>query len=219
MPLKRGELEELQSAITVEVVSTAESIREAQALRHQVYCIERKFLTADPDLKLEQDRFDRTAQHILVRRASNREVIATSRVVRSQATAHGSVLPMHRYCCPSLLSGLPMQSTGEISRFAISKQARDAATSGPIVRLALLRGVLQASQEIGLTHWCAVMEPSLMRLLSATGIQFTPLGPLVEAYGQRQPCVAKISQVVLRGRASHPHFYEAIAARAYSRAA
>lgn len=219
MPLRRDEQKALQTAITVEVAKTTESIREAQALRHQVYYLERKFLTADPGIKIDQDQFDRTAQHILVRRASTREVIATSRVVRSQATVNGSALPMHRYCCPTLLSGLPMQSMGEISRFAISKQARDAATSGPIVRLALFRGILQASHAIGLTHWCALMEPSLIRLLSATGIQFTPLGPLVEASGQRQPCVADISQAVLRGRASHPQFYEAVAARTYSRAA
>src|SRR3954454_1724840 len=42
--------------------------------------------------------------------------------------------------------------------------------------------------DAGLTHWCALMEPSLVRLLYATGVHFAPLGPMVDAYGRRQPC-------------------------------
>ncbi|RYF10123.1 MAG: GNAT family N-acetyltransferase, partial [Oxalobacteraceae bacterium] len=146
-------------------------------------------------------------------RASDGEVVATTRIVRSQMADHGTILPMHQYCSSTLFDGLPMHSVGEISRFAISKQMRGAeGASGPAVRLLLLRGILQASQDMGLTHWCALMEPGLIRLLSLTGLQFNAVGPLVEAYGQRQPCWAHIDHAVSRGRTSHPHFYQAVAA-------
>ena len=220
MTLRYDDLKVMQTGMIVESAQTADAIREAQALRHQVFCLERKIFDAVPSASFDQDPFDQAARHIVVRRNSDRNLVATSRIVRSQPTEDGIALPMHRYCCPTLFRGLPMESIGEISRFAISKQARGVEASfGPAVRLLLLRGILQASQAMGLTHWCALMEPSLIRLLSATGLQFNALGPLIEAYGQRQPCVARIDQAVSRGRTSHPHFYEAVAAREYSWAA
>lgn len=118
---------------------------------------------------------------------------------------------MHRYCTPSLFDGMPMNTTGEISRFAISKQARlNGSPAGPVLRLSLFHGILAASREIGLTHWCALMEPSLTRLLAATGVNFVPFGPSVEAFGLRRPYVARIDHTVAIGRSSHPHFYDTV---------
>jgi N-acyl amino acid synthase of PEP-CTERM/exosortase system len=216
MTLRHDDLNVLQTRMTVEVAQTPDAVREAQALRHQVFCLERRLF----DTRVDQDPFDQYARHLVVRRSSDREVVATSRIVRSRIAEEGIALPMHKYCCPTLFRNLPMESVGEISRFAISKQARGAeASSGPAVRLLLLRGILQTSQAMGLTHWCALMEPSLIRLLSATGVQFDALGSLVECFGQRLPCVARIDRAVSRARMSHPHFYEAVATQRYSRAA
>lgn len=210
----------LQTGMTVEVAESADAIREAQELRHRVFCLERKVFDTMLSANLDQDTFDQTALHIVVRRNSDREVVATARIVRTRMTHDGIALPMHAYCSPALFGSLPMQSVGEISRFAISKQARGAdASSGPAMRLLLLRGILQASQAMGLTHWCALMEPSLIRLLAATGLQFNAVGPVVEAYGLRQPCWAQIEQAVAGGRTSHPHFYQAVAAQELSQAA
>jgi len=210
----------LQTGMSVEVAQTANEIRQAQALRHRVFCLERKLFDTLPNAHLDQDPFDDAAQHIVVRRASDGEVVATTRIVRSQMSDHGTILPMHQYCSSTLFDDLPMHSVGEISRFAISKQMRGAeGASGPAIRLLLLRGILQASQDMGLTHWCALMEPSLIRLLSATGIQFNAVGPLVEAYGQRQPCWAHIDHSVSCSRTSHPHFYQAVAAHTFLQAA
>lgn len=210
----------LQTGMSVEVAQTANEIRQAQALRHRVFCLERRLFDTLPSAHLDQDPFDEAAQHIVVRRASDSEVVATTRIVRGQTADHGIALPMHQYCSPTLFDGLPMHSVGEISRFAISKQMRGAdGASGPAIRLLLLRGILQASQDMGLTHWCALMEPSLIRLLSVTGLQFNAVGPLVEAYGQRQPCWAHIDHAVSRGRTSHPHFYQAVAGHNFLQAA
>ena len=210
----------LQTGMVVEVAQTINEIREAQALRHRVFCLERRLFDIVPSAHLDRDSFDEAAQHIIIRRVSDGEVVATSRIVRSQMAQNGIALPMHRYCCPTLLGSLPLHSVGEISRFAISKQARGAeGASGPAIRLLLLRGILQASQAMGLTHWCALMEPSLIRLLSATGLQFNAVGPLIEAYGQRQPCWARIDHAISGGRTSHPHFYQAVAAQELSQAA
>jgi hypothetical protein len=50
-------------------------------------------------------------------------------------------------------------------------------SSPSIMRLGLVQGLVRISQELGLTHWCAVMEPSLLRLLRRTAIHFEPLAP------------------------------------------
>jgi N-acyl-L-homoserine lactone synthetase len=119
---------------------------------------------------------------------------------------------MQRYCCPSLFRNLAMETLGEISRFAISKRSRQhASASGPLLRLGLLHGILRASQGMGLTHWCALMAPSLLRLLQATGVHFAPLGPMVEAYGRRQPCFAAINLSLASGKRRRPDFYNWVA--------
>jgi N-acyl amino acid synthase of PEP-CTERM/exosortase system len=40
---------------------------------------------------------------------------------------------------------------------------------------------------------CAVMEPSLLRLLSHFGIRFTPIGALLDYHGLRQPCYLRVA--------------------------
>jgi N-acyl amino acid synthase of PEP-CTERM/exosortase system len=115
---------------------------------------------------------------------------------------------MLRYCDPALLHALPAHCTGEISRFSLSKRRRsEGAASDPLLRLGLMQGILRASRELGLTHWCALMEPTLLRLMNASGVRFMSLGPLVEAYGKRQPAVAAIDFTLADGRRRRPDLY------------
>jgi len=73
-----------------------------------------------------------------------------------------------------------------------------------MVRLGLMQGVLHLSLELGLTHWCAIMEPMLLRLLQTNAIRFLPLGPLVEYHGLRQPAYLSIDSVLEQGRVQQP---------------
>ena len=47
-----------------------------------------------------------------------------------------------------------------------------------------------------MTHWCAVMEPTLLRLLRMTSIYFHPLGPVVDYHGKRQPCFNRLDHLL-----------------------
>ncbi len=67
-----------------------------------------------------------------------------------------------------------------------------------LVRLALMQGIVRLSEELNLTHWCAIMEPALLRLLRTTAIYFAPLGPVIEYRGIRQPSYGKIHTVLDR---------------------
>lgn len=117
---------------------------------------------------------------------------------------------------------LPRTTVAEISRFAVSKQFRrrpgeaqsvagvaedsrafadghDGLTERrvlPHITLGLFTAILRMSVEHGVTHWYAVMEPALLRLLSRFGIHFHPIGGVVEHHGLRQPCFGAVDEVL-----------------------
>ena len=103
-------------------------------------------------------------------------------------------------CAPDLLRHLPSRTTGEISRFAVSKQRRMSVGTSALARFSLMQGVLRISLDMGLTHWCAIMEPTLLRLLHASSVCFRSLGAPVEHHGLRQPAWLEISDVLDHAR-------------------
>lgn len=201
-------------------VADTDALREAAfRLRHQVYCVERGY--EEGQGARETDRFDPRAGHVLLTQTSTGRVVGTVRVVapapgRRHAGPHagppsdlGPDLPMQRFCPPDLFRPLPSASTGEISRFAISRDLRDAAcASNALLRLGLLQGVVRLSAEMGLTHWCAVMEHTLLRLLRLSAVHFQPLGPAIEHRGLRQPSWCRIDHVLDRARQERPQVWD-----------
>jgi N-acyl-L-homoserine lactone synthetase len=198
----------------VEVADSQEALREAQRLRHQVYCLERKLLPERTAERLETDEYDATSHHVVLRQRRNGEVVGTARLVLGERGAGGcpSGLPMLHYCSPELLRDLPMGTTAEISRFAISKARRQVGdTSDRLLRYALMRGILSVSLELRLTHWCALMEPSLLRMLRSAGVSFMPLGPAVDCSGLRLPSAATVGSTLLSGSHRCPDLYRFVA--------
>ncbi len=195
---------------TIEIADTPHSRREAFRLRHQVYCVERGF---EPAIGGEEiDGFDAFAAHALLRHNASGDVVGTVRVVGANPQKPDRSFPMQAAIDPTLLAGLPLMTTGEVSRFALSKQRRAGCDAAGPVRLALLRGVLMMSAEMGLTHWCAVMERSLPRLLAGSGIHFHSVGPLVAFHGIRQPSVASVPGLLARLRREQPVVWDYLTA-------
>jgi hypothetical protein len=110
-----------------------------------------------------------------------------------------------------LLGNLPLATCGEVSRFALAKQTRGLINScSAVLRLALMKGVVMMSEEAGHSHWLAVMEPTLLRLLAATGIHMVPLGPPVDYHGVRQPTYAEIVPTLARCAVEQPAVWDFI---------
>lgn len=197
-----------QRDFVVEIANTTDTILEAQQLRYQVFCAERSIFSIKSEELLETDEYDSNSRHVVIRNRKSGEVVGTVRLVLTCPTKQSSSLPMQRYCSPAMFHDLPMQSTAEISRFALSKQRRSTnCPSDSLLRLGLMQGILRISSELKLTHWCAVMERSLLRLLQGAGVHFAPVGPMIEVYGLRQPSVAEISTVLTRGKRQCPDLY------------
>ena len=190
-------------------------MREAQRLRYQVFVRERAIFKPSSEELLERDEFDGWSHHLLIRNRDTRDVIGTARVV-APGGYRPDGLPIQRVCKAEYLGAIPLRTAGEISRFAISKHRRCGGDPriDLLLLLTLVEGVLHLSLDLGLTHWCAVMERSLMRLLRSIGIHFAPVGPLITYYGQRQPAVAKIASVLDEGERQCPT-YHAFVTRAW----
>jgi N-acyl amino acid synthase of PEP-CTERM/exosortase system len=73
-----------------------------------------------------------------------------------------------------------------------------------------MQGIVRMSAAAGLTHWCAVMEPALLRILRSTSIYFEPLGPLVHFHGMRQPCYGNIETILERLRRERPEVWDLV---------
>jgi N-acyl-L-homoserine lactone synthetase len=195
------------SEFTVQAADTPFLLREAYKLRHQVYCVERGF-EASNGSDVEMDEFDDHAPHVVLRRNTDGQVVGTARLVLPRPEDDDYGLPMYRICGDEMAPRVPLTRCGEVSRFAVSKERRGLSNEGTaLIRLGLVQGLVMLSRRHHVTHWCAVMERSLLRLLRSTSIHFDPVGSMVEYHGLRQPAVASIDAVLDRMERECPHFW------------
>ena len=193
-------------------------------IRYQVYCVENPF--EDPMQNIgerEVDAHDERAAHLLLVHRKTGVAAGTARVIFPD-TSSRRPLPIERIIDSDgrrLFRRLPWQTTGEVSRFAISKAFRQrhgedryadtgwgtTSQSGlaerramPFITFGLMRGIIGICLERDITHLTAVMEPPLIRLLKRFGLDFQPVGGLVEYHGVRQPCAAGVYDLIESAR-------------------
>ena len=176
--------------------------------------------------KREFDDVDCRSVHGIVRHLTSGITAATVRLVLPDPNNPEAAFPIEAHCRDSLkvgsplLKGVPRHSIAEISRFAVSKdfkrrlgEARHVAGVGPDhdkylkqgpsgkraiphLILGLFVAIVRMSAEQNITHWYAVMDLSLLRLLSRFGIDFVPIGDPVDYHGLRQPCFRSVDEVL-----------------------
>ena len=219
---------------TVVPADTPDLQQEAFRLRYQVYCVENDFEDpADNPGEMETDAFDERSAHALLLHRPTDQFVGTVRLALPNRQTAEMNLPINEVCSTSLLRDgrlYPPVSTGEISRFCISKDflirqrrlCRDQEKTGadrrndrnalPFITLGLMNAIVRMSVANGVTHWCAVMEPSLIRLLARLGIHFHPLSSLIEYHGYRQPCAARGAEILEAIRAKRAEAWHIITA-------
>ena len=225
-------LERFNRYFSAVVADTPDLIHRAQEIRYQVYCVEHKFENADEHADgREKDEFDSHSEHgVLIHRPSD-HAVGTVRLVLPRHDALDKSFAIQRVVAlPSteMNKYFPLLSTAEVSRFSISKQFRrrkadtpygseavptsveNDRRSGPLMSLGLIQTLVTMSAQHGITHWCAVMEPKLLRMLATMAIHFDPVGPPVEYHGLRQPCYCHVASVLERVKAERPMFWEVL---------
>jgi N-acyl-L-homoserine lactone synthetase len=176
----------------VSIVRTTEQTHEVFRLRHQVYCVERGHQNLPGGAEEEFDAFDAHSRHVLLRHGDGGEAVGTARLICINPSVPEASFQIQEFCSPTLLAHLPLHTSGEISRFALSKSRRMVSGNMALMRLALIRGLVQLSSELRITHWLALQERSLLRLNERNEIRFDPIGPPVPCHGIRQPTAAAL---------------------------
>jgi len=188
----------------------------ALKIRYQVYCIENAFEpSAEHPGGFESDEFDRHSAHSLIINRATGQPLGTVRLILPRADHCYPSLPVYGLCDDAALDCLPRYSTAEVSRFSLSKQLRkrhaiEDRSLSPMPRLGLIQALVRMSVYHQITHWCAVMEPSLLRVLAAMGIHFQPIGPPIEYHGLRQPSFCCVAEMLARARGERPAFWDVI---------
>ena len=208
----------LQKLFRILPANTSDLLDHVFRLRFQVYCLERGFEKATdyPDGR-ERDDDDRRSSHFLVLYRGTRyrqdTAVGTVRLILPRRGVELPVIKLLPHDEPRKI-GLPINSTAEVSRFAVPRWFRrqlghdigahvgDAAATDGIDRLAfellnfwLVRGITRMTAASDITHIVAMMEPALLRLLHRLGIYFQPMGGMVEHHGLRQPVWAAMTSV------------------------
>jgi N-acyl amino acid synthase of PEP-CTERM/exosortase system len=228
---ERRPIDLLKDSLTVVQAHSAELLDEVFRLRFQVYCLERGFENATeyPDGR-ERDDDDRRSAHFLVlyrpTRTAEEMAVGTVRLILPRA---GADLPVFKMLAEQERRkvGLPLGSTAEVSRFAVPRAFRrrleedfgnsldnaSAASNATrrvlnLLNFWLIRAVVMMTASEGVTHIVAMMEPALLRLLRPLGIEFHPMGRIVEHHGLRQPGWAAMAKVTDRIRRCRPELWE-----------
>jgi N-acyl amino acid synthase of PEP-CTERM/exosortase system len=213
-----GAFEVFKRRLAVVPADSEELLDRVFRLRFQVYCVERGFEdpAGHPDGR-ERDSDDRRALHFLVLDRATGEAAGTVRLILPQPGSDLPVFKLSAACQPAV--GLPQRSTAEVSRFAIAKAFRrpleaswcrgdGGRTALPIITFGLIQAIVMMSSIGGITHIVAMMEPALLRLLRRMGIEFHPVGGLVEHHGWRQPGWAAMAGLAERVKECHRELWD-----------
>jgi len=192
---------------------TKEMLELVHRIRFQVYCNENKFESPENHRNnMEIDEYDFRSAHCLLIDRSNNQAAGTVRLILPDGNALATCFPTQQFCSRRLIHErkIPLATTAEVSRFAISRVFRNRAPEragscafpvdrqalAPFITLGLIRGLVQMSLDHGITDWFAIMEPSLLRLLARFSIYFKPLGALIDYHGKRQPSHIRVNNLL-----------------------
>jgi N-acyl amino acid synthase of PEP-CTERM/exosortase system len=216
------------------VANTLDLKAEVFRLRYQVYCLETGFEKTEncPD-GLEIDAYDQQSVHYLIKHRKTGLYVATTRLILPDVKNPDVKFPIEVHCVIDdfkVIEHLPRNELAEVSRFCVSKECKkrgkeygtltgvsdgsdvvfseDERRTFPHISLALIACLVEISSGLGINYWYAVMEPALLRFLSALGIYFTPIGPLTDYHGKRQPCVIKVSDLLISVAEKNPALWE-----------
>lgn len=213
------------------VAPGATEMEEVYRLRYKVYCLECGYEDADDYHDgLESDDFDDVSTHFIASEKYSGKVVGTARIIHAEEKGLPALNNFKLQ--KKLLPDIPLSQVGEISRLAISKeyrrQAVDKAIQGDkIISLqsrnvdmrlrrkfetdlvcGLYYSIYQESIDCGITHLFAVMADSLYAILQRWGLEFKPVGPVVDYHGLRRPYIAAIEENI--------HCFERVSSAAFA---
>jgi len=203
---------------------TDELVREAQKIRHDVYCQELGWEPISPD-GLETDDFDAHSLHCLLRSRTRNKYIGCIRLVLPNDSGSGVNLPIQDTCLGVLDAGHPdplalkSRQVAEVSRLAIAadyrrrrnEQGRPVSFGDresvkqerrkfPYIPVALYLGMLEMASRNDIKTLYILTEPLLAKHFSRLGGKLQQVGQGVEHRGLRKPYTMDVDKVLNEAR-------------------
>lgn len=197
-------IHDVADQFAVEVARTSARLEECHRLRYEAHRLDHRFPAGHNDF--EYDEFDEHAEYVVLLSRQSGTVTGAARLVLPLPERPGDSFPLQRVCHTPLPVDMPIRCTADVSCFAL-RQDRSFNTA-TLMRLGLVQGLIHASRDLGITHWCAIMEPTLLRLLGMTGLHFSPIGPMVSYHGAAQPCYNSIAALLSGVRKERPPIWD-----------
>ena len=204
-------LELYNTLFEVKHVTSQKEIDDVFKIRHQVYAVERGYIPENQENN-ETDEYDVRSEYCLLYFKPTGEAVGTARLVLPDSENIQESYPIQTLIShPHLDNEETLLSHPEISRFAITKACRKEIFSHPAfieaadkiglnqreaiaaigkgMCLGLITELCSMCVKMGFIGAFAVLEPSLIKLISTMGIQNKKLGDIVDYNGRRQPVV------------------------------
>lgn len=217
------------------IADTPALLKNVFNLRYRVLCVDNKYPDIDassyPD-ELESDEYDSRSLHLLLRHKPSNTFIGTTRLILSNSSDTDQRFPveLHTQFYPAYANmNLQRQHTAEVSRFAtlrdffrrkddfhfvIGKSSKQSDESGrrrfPHPMLGLAIGIIQICAKYDMYYLFSAMDPALNRLFGFYGMQFEPIGPLVNYHGLRRPYYACLINALERMYKNYPDIWELV---------
>ena len=211
------------------LVENMQELEKLYQLRYDVYCLQKGFLDPEnyPD-NCESDVYDQNALHFGAFDDLG-NALGTLRLIKNSDMG----FPLLDHCEIDVPESV-LASAGEISRLAVSKMIRKRVGDGdygmaaegggvdrksidsakdnrrrhrPDIVVGLYKSLYQESKKHGITHWLAVMEPGLLKLLRRFYFDFEPIGPEVDYYGPVRPYMVSLEDIEDKVYQSSKPFY------------
>ncbi len=143
------------------LVSSFEELAETLGIRNEVYALDRGWLSPSP-YGMESDSWDLFSHHFVAYNDS-REAVGTARMIMPSPLG----FPFEHVA--DFPSGIDRSSSYEVSRLAVRQKARG---KNSFILVGLCRAIWRYGNEAGKTHWCAVVDKPVAKLLKRLGFEF-----------------------------------------------
>lgn len=198
--------------------------QEVYRLRYDVYCSEFGYESAEkfPD-KMEQDKYDKQALHVLVRHKSTGLAAGCTRLIQTAPANPNQPLPFENACKKKLdrayinSLGLPRHTISEASRFSVHSnfRRRHGETGSrfgdmtsldssflehrtyPLISVSTALATTALTELTDARNMFAMMEPFFPRLLHRIGYDFTKVSADISYHGKRAAYFVDTDSVLL----------------------
>lgn len=218
-------------------------IRQAKRIRYQVYYQNSSVSKNHSDqLMMEEDEYDNRSIHCIIRYRKSCIFAGSVRIIFPDPLNCRRIFPIEKN--KNILKGIlehllvSRDKIAEISPIVVTRAFKrrrgeantisgvspylktnnyvnDERSKFPHITLGLFASAFITSAEYGITHWYALLEPPLMRLLETFEMYFSPIGSPIEDHGIQIPTIASINDLLLAVQNKHPDYWKFIIDLAY----